>query len=155
MKFPDITQVEVGSAGGRDGGDGLDEVGALTGGVHNHHDRIVPSGLGELDDEINTGRVPSAFRDREGLEFSCREAAGDFGAEAEVAGRDVLADIAGHVGPPIVPGYEFQSLEPAGMTCDLGVVAEGDDAAAEVGRRWHVDLSAEVQESVTVRPLST
>ena len=152
MKFPDITQVEVGGASGRNSGDGLDKVGAFTGGVYNHHDCIIPSGLGELNDEIDTGCVPAAFRDWEGLEFSCWEAAGDFGAEAEVTGRDVLADIAGHVGPPIILGYELQSLEPAGMACDLGVVAKGDDAAAEVGGGWHVDAPVEIQESVVVRP---
>jgi len=152
MKFPDITQVEIGGAGGRNSSDGLDKVGSFTGGVYDHHDCVVPSRLGELDDEIDTGCIPAAFRDREGLEFSCREAAGDFGVEAEVTGRDVLADIAGHVGPPIIPGHELQSLELAGMACDLGVVAKGDDAAVEVGGGWHVDAPMEVQESVTVRP---
>jgi len=107
MKFPDITQVEVGGAGSCNSGDGLDKVGAFTGGVHDHHDRIVPSGFGELDDEIDTGCVPATFRDREGLELSCQEAAGDFGAEAEVAGQNVLANIVGHVGPPIILGYEL------------------------------------------------
>jgi hypothetical protein len=150
MELPDVAQVQVSSAGGRNSSDGLDEVGAFASSVHNYHNRVVSSRFGELDDEVDTSCVPAAFRNREGLEFSGWEAAGYFGAEAEVAGRDVLADVSGHVRPPVVPGYELQSFEPAGVACDLGVMAKGDYTAAEIGGRWHVDSPAKVQESVAV-----
>jgi hypothetical protein len=50
-------------------------VGTFGGGIHDYHDRVVASGLGEFDDEVYAYSVPAAFRDGEQLEFSSREAA--------------------------------------------------------------------------------
>ena len=41
------------------------------------------------------------------MKFADRKLASGFGAEAEVAGGDVVTDIPGHVGPPVVLGNQL------------------------------------------------
>src|SRR6266446_9832027 len=97
-------------------------------------------------------RLPAVVQHREGLEFSDRQSALGFGAEAEVAGRDVAADVSRHIGPPMVARDQFQSLEPTGMASHLGIMAEGDDAASKVRAVWDVDATAKIQEAVPIGP---
>src|SRR6266446_1677492 len=144
MQLPDVAQVQVSCAGRRDSSSRLAKVCALAGGVDDHHDCIIPSGLGEFDNEVYAHGLPAVVWRREGLEFSDRQSALGFGAEAEVAGPDVAADVSRHIGPPIVVRDQFQGLELTGVAGHLGVVAEGDDAALKVRGVWDVDAAAKV-----------
>src|SRR6266699_2286333 len=152
VQLPDVAQVQVGSAGRRDSSSHLAKVCALAGGVNNHHDCIIASRLREFDNEVYAHRLPAVVRRQEGLEFSDRQSALGFGAEAEVAGPDVAADVSRHIGPPIVARDQFQGLEPTGVAGHLGVVAEGDDVASKVRAVWDVDVAAKVQEAIPVGP---
>src|SRR6266567_5146806 len=117
MEFPDIAEVQVGCAGGRDGGHCFDEMRSFAYRVNNYHDSIVSSGIGQLDDEIHTDGVPAVLWNRERLQFPNRRVSLCLGPEAEVASGDVSADVSGHVWPPVVPGDKFQGLKSTRMPC--------------------------------------
>jgi len=56
----------------------------------------------------------------------------NLGPKAWVASGYIVADVAGHVWPPVVPRDEFQGLELTRMSGDPSVMAEGDNSPAEV-----------------------
>jgi hypothetical protein len=58
-----------------------------------------------------------------------------------IAGSDVLADVSGQLGPPVVLGDELQCLEVASVPCDLYVVVLLHDPATEVLIPQHDNLA--------------
>jgi hypothetical protein len=52
-------------------------------------------------------------------------------------------DVAGHLGPPVVPGYELESLEAACMSHDACIVVLFDDTTPQVSVIGDIDLIAE------------
>jgi hypothetical protein len=55
----------------------------------------------------------------------------------------VGTDVAGHLGPPVVAGYELESLEVACMSCDVRIVVLFDDTTPQVSVIGDIDLTAE------------
>jgi hypothetical protein len=55
----------------------------------------------------------------------------------------VDADVAGHLGPPVVAGYELKGLETACMSSDAWIVVLFDDTTPQVSVFGDIDLTAE------------
>ena len=146
--FPDILKKQSGRPGGCYGGEGGDEVGSFGDRVHYHHHGIVTGRLRQLDYEVYADSIPWSFRDWKGVKLSNWMVSLGLGPEAKVASGDISADVPGHLGPPIVPRHQLQSLPPAGVASHSSVVTEGDNAPAYVEQVGDIDLPSEVQEAV-------
>jgi hypothetical protein len=55
----------------------------------------------------------------------------------------VDTDVAGHLGPPVVAGYELKGLEAACMSRDARIVVLFDDTVPQVSVIGDIDLTAE------------
>jgi hypothetical protein len=55
----------------------------------------------------------------------------------------VDADVAGHLGPPVVVGYELEGLEAACMSSDAHIVMLFDDTVPQVSVFGDIDLTVE------------
>jgi hypothetical protein len=53
------------------------------------------------------------------------------------------ADVAGHLGPPVIAGYELKGLEAACMSGDVCIVVLFDDTTPQVSVIGDIDLTAE------------
>jgi hypothetical protein len=53
------------------------------------------------------------------------------------------ADVAGHLGPPVIAGYELEGLEAACMSCDARIVVLLNDTTPQVSVIRDIDLTAE------------
>jgi hypothetical protein len=62
---------------------------------------------------------------------------------AQITGLDIDADVAGHLGPPVVAGYELEGLEVACMSGDARIVVLLDDTTPQVSVIGDIDLTAE------------
>ena len=69
-------------------------------------------------------------------------------AEAQVAVGNIHAYVPRHVQPPVASGDELQGFEAAWVSSHLGVMAERDYPAAEVGSVRDVDATMAVEEAV-------
>ena len=56
--FPDVSEVELCSSGGRQDGDCTDEVASFSHGVDYNHDGVLPIRLQEFGYKIDTNSVP-------------------------------------------------------------------------------------------------
>jgi hypothetical protein len=63
----------------------------------------------------------------------------------QIAGLDIDADVTGHLGPPVVVGYELKGLEAACMSRDARIVVLFDDTTPQVSVIGDIDLTAEHQ----------
>jgi hypothetical protein len=52
-------------------------------------------------------------------------------------------DVAGHLGPPVVAGYELEGLEAACMSSDARIVVLIDDTMPQVSVFGDIDLTVE------------
>jgi hypothetical protein len=55
----------------------------------------------------------------------------------------VDADVVGHLGPPVVAGYELEGLEAACMSRNARIVVLFDDTTPQVSVIGDIDLTAE------------
>jgi hypothetical protein len=62
---------------------------------------------------------------------------------AQITGVDICADVAGHLGPPVVTGYELEGLEVAYMSSDAHIVVLLDDTTPQVSVFGDIDLTTE------------
>jgi hypothetical protein len=62
---------------------------------------------------------------------------------AHITGVDIDVDVAGHLGPPVVTGYELEGLEVACMSGDACIVVLFDDTTPQVSVFGDIDLTAE------------
>jgi hypothetical protein len=62
---------------------------------------------------------------------------------AQITSIDIYADVAGHLGPPVVTGYELEGLEVACMSRDARIVVLFDDTTPQVSVFGDIDLTAE------------
>jgi hypothetical protein len=53
------------------------------------------------------------------------------------------ANVAGHLGPPVIAGYELKGLEAACMSGDARIVVLLDDMTPQVSVIGDIDLTAE------------
>jgi hypothetical protein len=62
---------------------------------------------------------------------------------AQITGLDIGADVAGHLGPPVVTGYELEGLEASCMSGNARIVVLLDDMMPQFSVFGDIDLTAE------------
>ena len=65
--FPDVSEVELCSSGGRQGGDCTDEVASFSHRVDYDHDGVLPIRLQEFSYKIHANSVPRRIQNWEGV----------------------------------------------------------------------------------------
>jgi len=123
-------------------------------GIDNCHDSIISSGLWKFYNEIHADDFPTFFWDWEGVKLSNQEVALCLSLETLVAGGDLLANVARHVWPPVVPWGEFKRFEAACMSSNFGIVTEENNALAKVWRGQDMDAASKVEKAILFQPLS-
>jgi hypothetical protein len=66
-----------------------------------------------------------------------------FSPVARITGLDIDADVSGHLGPPIIAGYELEGLKVACMSSDTCIVVLFDDTTPKVSVIRDIDLTTE------------
>jgi hypothetical protein len=66
-----------------------------------------------------------------------------FSPIAQITGLDIDADVAGHLGPPIIAGYELEGLKAACMSGDACIMVLFDDTTPKVSVIGDIDLASE------------
>jgi hypothetical protein len=132
----------------------LIEVGPLIEDVNHNHDRVEPVGLRKLDNEVHQDSVPALVRNLGRMKLTVGKSPEHLCPVARITGSDVLADVAGQLGPPVVPGDQLQRLEAASMSGDPRVMVLFYNPATDVLIPWHNDLAAKQEESVRDLPFS-
>jgi hypothetical protein len=61
----------------------------------------------------------------------------------QITGLDIDANVTGHLGPPVVAGYELEGLEAACMSRDARIMVLFDDTTPQVSVIGDIDLTAE------------
>lgn len=64
--------------------------------------------------------------------------------DTEVTGRDIFPNVSGHLGPPVIPGYQFQGFPSTSMSGDPSVMTEGRDTPAKIKVVGNIGLSMEI-----------
>jgi hypothetical protein len=77
------------------------------------------------------------------VELTNRSSTLHFRPVAQITGLDVGANVAGHLGPPVVAGYELEGLEAACMSSDVCIVVLLDDTTPQVSVIGDIDLTVE------------
>jgi hypothetical protein len=62
---------------------------------------------------------------------------------AQITGVDIGANVAGHLGPPVVMGYELKGLEAACMSGDARIVVLLDNMTPQFSVFGDIDLTIE------------
>jgi hypothetical protein len=62
---------------------------------------------------------------------------------AQVAVLHIDANVAGHLGPPVITGYELEGLEVACMSGDARIVVLLNDTTPQVSVIGDIDLTVE------------
>jgi hypothetical protein len=62
---------------------------------------------------------------------------------AQITGLDIDANVAGHLGPPVVTGYKLKGFEAACMSGDARIVVLLDDMTPQFSVIGNIDLTAE------------
>jgi len=105
VEFPDVMEEESGCSFRCDHHVRWNEVYSFGDSIHNCHDSVMSGGLQEFDHKIDTKGVPLCVRNGERLELANRRMSSRFSLEAKIASTHILADIPGHLRPPVVPGH--------------------------------------------------
>jgi hypothetical protein len=100
-------------------------------------------GLWQFDYEVDADRVPWCLRCLRGVELTDWSSTLYFRAVTQITGLDIDADVMGHLGPPVVAGYELEGLEAACMSRDARIVVLFDDTTPQVSVFGDIDLTAE------------
>jgi hypothetical protein len=66
-----------------------------------------------------------------------------FSPVAQITGLDIDTNVSGHLGPPIIAGYELEGLKVACMSSDACIVVLFDDTTPKVSVIRDIDLTAE------------
>jgi hypothetical protein len=61
---------------------------------------------------------------------------------AEIAGFDVLTDVARHLWPPVVASDQFEGFEPTWVASDVRVMVLLDNPSLKLMVLWDVNLSS-------------
>jgi hypothetical protein len=79
-------------------------MGSLTKNVNDNHNCVEPVHLRKLDYEVHQDGVPALSRNLGRMKLTVRKSPKRLRPVTHVAGSDVLTDVSGQLGPPIVPG---------------------------------------------------
>jgi hypothetical protein len=75
------------------------------------------------------------------MELTDRSSTLYFSPVAQVAVLHIDADVVGHLGPPVVVGYELKGLEVACMSSDACIMVLFNDTALKVSVIGDIDLT--------------
>jgi hypothetical protein len=99
-------------------------------------------GFWQLDYEVNADCVPWFRRCLQELELTKGSSVLQLRPVTQIAGFDVDADVAGHLGPPIVARYELQGLEVACMSSNARIMVLFNDMVLKISVIGDIDLTA-------------
>jgi hypothetical protein len=102
----------------------------------------------KLNDEVHRDGVPVLVWDLSRMELIMGKSLECLRPVAHITGSNVLADVLGQLGPPVVPGDELQCLEVASISGNLRVVVLLHNPTTEVLIPWHDNLATKQEESV-------
>jgi len=105
MEFPDVMEEELGCSFRCDRPMRWNEVYSFGDSVHDRHDSVMSGGLWEFDHKIDTEDIPPCVRNGEWLELANWRMSPRFSPEAKIASTHILADVPGHLKPPVVLGH--------------------------------------------------
>jgi hypothetical protein len=131
----------------------LVEVGLLTEDVNHDHDCIKPVCFWELNDEVHQDGIPVLVQNLGWMKLTMGKPLERLHPVARITGSDVLADVLGQLGPPVVLGDKLQHLEAASMSGNPRIVVLLHDPAMEVLILAHNDLAMKQKESIRDLPL--
>jgi hypothetical protein len=100
-------------------------------------------GFRQLDYEVYTDYLPWCLGCLGGVELTDRSSTLHLRLVPQITGLDIDADVAGHLGPPLVTGYELEGLEAACMSGDARIVVLLDNTTPQVSVFGDIDLTAE------------
>jgi hypothetical protein len=100
-------------------------------------------GFQQLDYEVDPDRVPWCLRCLLRVELTDRSSTLHFSLIAQVTVVNIDADVAGHLGPPVVAGYKLEGLEATCMSRDAHIVVLLDDTTHQVSVFGDMDLTME------------
>jgi hypothetical protein len=116
--------------------------------VNHNHDRVKPMRLRELHDEVHRDGVTVLVWNLGQMKLTMGKSPEHLCPVACIAGSDLLADMSGQLGPPVVLGVELQCLEAAGVSSNLRVMVLLHDLTIEVLIPQHDNFAAKQEESV-------
>jgi len=105
VEFSDVMEEEPGCSFCCDRRVHRNEVYSFGDSIHDRHDSVMSGELREFDHKINTEGVPPCVRNGERLELANRRMSPRFSPEAKIASAHILANVPGHLRPPVVPGH--------------------------------------------------
>jgi hypothetical protein len=100
-------------------------------------------GFWQLNYEVDTDGVPWCLRCLRRVELTDRSSTLYFSPVAQVAVLHIDADVAEHLGPPVIAGYKLKGLEAACMSGDAHIVVLFDDTMPQVSVIGDIDLTTE------------
>jgi hypothetical protein len=100
-------------------------------------------GFRQFNNEVNADDFPWCVRSLRGMEFAEGSSMLYFIPIAQITGLDIDTDVAGHLGPPIIVGYELEGLKAACMSGDACIMVLFDDMMPKVSVIGDIDLALE------------
>jgi hypothetical protein len=100
-------------------------------------------GFRQFDNEVNTDDFPWCIRSLQGMKFTEGSLMLYFSPVAQITGLDIDADVAGHLGPPIIAGYKLKGLKAACMSSNACIMVLFDDMMPKVSVIGDIDLASE------------
>jgi hypothetical protein len=100
-------------------------------------------GFRQLDNKVHADHLPWCVWSLRGVEFAEGSSMLYFSPVAQITGLDIDADVLGHLGPPIVAGYELEGLKAACMSSDACIVVLFNDTMPKVSVIRDIDLTME------------
>jgi hypothetical protein len=77
------------------------------------------------------------------MEFAKGSSMLHFSPVAQITGLDIDANVSGHLGPPIIAGYELEGLKAASMSSYVCIVVLLNNTTPKVSVIRDIDLTAE------------
>jgi hypothetical protein len=109
--------------------------------VNDIHNCIIAMEFRQFDNEVHTDHILWCLRSLQRVELTNRSLMLTFSPVAQITGLDVDANVAGHLGPPVVAGYELQGLEVACTSSDVCIVVLLDNTMPQFSVFGDIDLT--------------
>jgi hypothetical protein len=100
-------------------------------------------GFWQLDYKVNADGVPWCLRCLRRVELTDRSSTLYFSPVAQVTVLHIDADVAGHLGPPVIVGYKLEGLEAACMSSEARIMVLLDNTTPQVFVFGDIDLTTE------------
>jgi hypothetical protein len=111
--------------------------------VDDIHNCIIPMGFRQFDYEVNIDHVLWCLRCLRRVELTNRSLTLHFHPVAQITGPDIDTNVAGHLGPPAVVGYELYGLEAACMSGNAHIMVLLNNTTPQFSVFGDIDLTME------------